>query len=195
MPPFNGIKEQPTVTRNMSSAMRRFFVACVVWLIAGEQASSGKNYINPLTLPQHEVLCFQVDDHRLAVGASCVASIKAESSENTVGLHLQRSEEYIVTVAEDQVWHDGSYEHIPPKGNSGTLLMSLFAFLKKHRDAEWFALIGEIKGAYKCHLHDLSKSSNLLAEEDGLLILYANDARGFYWNNRGKVTVIISRKK
>ena len=102
MPPFNGIKEHPTVTRNMSSAMRRFFVACVVWLIAGEQASSGKNYINPLTLPQHEVLCFQVDDHRLAVGASCVASIKAESSENTVGLHLQRSEEYIVTVAEDQ---------------------------------------------------------------------------------------------
>lgn len=182
-------------TRNKSSAIRQLLVACVVWLIAEEQAWSGNDYINPLTLPQHGVLCFQVDDHRLAVGASCVASIKAEISENTVGLHLQRSEEYIVTVAGDQVWHDGSYDHIPPEGGSGNLLMNLFAFLKKHRDAEWFALIGEIKGANKCHLHDLSKSSNLLAEEDGLLILYANDARGFYWNNRGKVAAIISRKK
>lgn len=183
--------------RKMSSKMRQFLIASAVWVMAGELAWSGNDYLNPAAIvsPQKEVLCSQVDDHRLAIGASCVASIKADISENAVGLHLQGGNEYIVSVDGEQAWYDASHKHIPPQGDSGTLLMNLFALLKKNREADWFALIAEIKGTNKCHLHDLSKSSNLLAEEDGLLILYANDARGFYWNNRGKVTVIISRKK
>ena len=157
--------------RKMSSTMRKFLVASAVWLMVGDHAWAGNDYVNPVTMlfPPNEVLCSQVDDHRLDVGASCVASIKAEISENAVGLHLQASGEYIVSVVGKQAWYDASHEHIAPKGAPGTWLMNLFALLKKNRDAKWFALIAEIKGVDKWHLHDLSESPNLLAEEEDRL--------------------------
>ncbi len=124
-----------------------------------------------------------------------MTTVKAEIAKNDVGLHLQASDEYSVSVSGEQVWYDASQEHIAPHGSSGSFLMNLFAFLKKDCDAAWFALMAEIKGANKSYTHDLSRSSIFMAEEDGQLVLYANDARGFYWNNHGEITVTVSREK
>lgn len=182
--------------REMSSKLRWLFVATAVWVMA-EHAWSGTDHLNPAAKlsPQAELWCSQVDGHRLIVGASCVTTIKAEFARNDVGLHVRGRDEYIVSVFGEQVWYDASQKHIAPHGSSGSFLMNLFAFLKKDRDADWFALMAEIKGANKSYIHDLSRSSIFIAENDGQLVLYANDARGFYWNNHGEITVTVFRER
>lgn len=146
------------------------------------------------TLPETSLAtCDKVDDKKLAVNTACTTIIKAAESENMIGLAIDAGEEYTITVPEKQTWCDASHSNTPPCGEPGNFSMNLFYLLKKVRESSWFSLIAEIKGENKPY--DLCLDKNITATEKGELILYANDARGFYKNNSGEVLVKVYRHK
>ncbi len=150
------------------------------------------------TLPETSLAtCDKVDGKKLAVNTACTTIIKAAESENMIGLAIDAGEEYMITVPRIQsgmqTWYDASRCNTPPCGEKGSFLMNLFAVLKKAKKSLWFSLIAEIKGENKPY--DLCLDKNITATKKGELILYANDARGFYWNNSGEVLVEVYRHK
>ncbi len=137
--------------------------------------------------------CGKISGNKLDIGSSCTTIVKATESENIVGLKIVAGEEYTITSAEKQTWHDASRSNMPPCGEPGSFMMNLFAILKKARKSLWFSLIAEIKDEKKPY--DLCEAPNFLASGNGELILYANDAKGFYYNNSGEIIVEIRRNK
>ena len=129
----------------------------------------------------------------LEINQTCAAEVDSANPANPTGLFVKRNEEYEITVPGGQKWCDASYTNQPPSGDVGSFFMNLFAWLKKDRSAKWFTMIAEIQG--EGVPYDMACSSLLRAGRCGNLLLYANDARGFYWNNKGKILVEIRRVK
>jgi hypothetical protein len=70
--------------------------------------------------------------------------------------------------------------------------MNLFSWLKRSPGSQWFSVIAEVKG--NDVKHDLCEGPYLRVE-DGELVLFANDASGFYFNNSGSILANIYRSK
>lgn len=138
-------------------------------------------------------MCDKIDGKKLSINSACATTVKAIEPENMVGLEINSGEEYTVTVPEGQTWLDDKRPNTPPRGKEGSPIMNLFALLKKAKNSLWFALIAEIKGENKPY--DLSVDSNFKPTGNGELVLYANDAKWFYWNNAGEILVEIHRKR
>ncbi|MGY3926105.1 hypothetical protein [Aeromonas simiae] len=73
---------------------------------------------------------------------------------------------------------------------------------KRLEDAEWFALIGVIADAGNPRADGtptshrsfvIGKEASITPTKSGYLYCFANDAWGFYENNRGFVTLTVSR--
>jgi hypothetical protein len=139
------------------------------------------------------ISCDKVVGKKLGIGAACSTAVKAIEPENMTGLQVSAVEEYTVSVPGTQTWHDASHSNTPPCGEPGSFLMNIASVLKKSKKSLWFSLIAEIKGGSK--IYDLCLNKNFVAAEDGELVLYANDARGFYKNNSGEILVEIYRNK
>ena len=59
------------------------------------------------------------------------------------------------------------------------------------KTAPWFALCGEVRGDGRGPF--FIGSTTRLQIPAGRLMCFANDVRGFYWNNRGELTLTIRR--
>lgn len=128
---------------------------------------------------------------RLDVGETVRIQISARQQENYTGVLVQPGDVHTVTACPGQTWYDGGRPSHPPDGDPGTWLMNLFARTKRAPKALWFALIAETEG----QRFDLSRDQDVASDRSGVLILYANDTPGMYWNNTGEIEVVIVRKQ
>lgn len=138
------------------------------------------------------------------VGTSCRVSVDAGDFETHVGLTVIHHEEYKVIAPPDQVWYDCTRRNLPLCGEEGSFMMNLLSFKKRQKDALWFSVIAEVKTDDKkstyydlCKVADSSskKTAKFEVINDGELIIYPNDADGYYCNNRGKIWLEIQRLK
>jgi hypothetical protein len=186
-----------SVDDGMSKNMTLGFAAILLFLILYPVRSQSDQSISTkidTTYPVTSLVsCDKTAGKKLVVGSSCSTTVEAKEPENMTGLMMSPGEEYTVTVPGIQIWHDASRPSTPPCGESGSPFMNIAAILKKSKKSLWFSLIAEVEAENKPY--DLCLNKNLMATENGELILYANDAKGFYKNNSGKIMVEIYRNK
>ena len=116
---------------------------------------------------------------------------------NTAWCHtkfmLEKSALYNITVEKDQKWYDTRKLPSSPDG-----VDDIPWYLERSRpflripSAKWFALIGCINRNKPYFL--IGEGQTVFqAEQDGELICFANDVRGFYWNNSGSLLIKMER--
>ena len=71
------------------------------------------------------------------------------------------------------------------------IYMRLFDARKRAPAHPWFALIGSID---QTHDFLIGKSREITMLQSGRLSCYANDIKGFYWNNSGVLGVRVERR-
>lgn len=73
-------------------------------------------------------------------------------------------------------------------------LMALAAGSRRIPDAPWFHLCGAI-GSEDQAVFAIGRQATVVMPASGRLYLFANDAPGAYWNNRGaiQVTIVMAR--
>lgn len=70
--------------------------------------------------------------------------------------------------------------------------MSLYNSFKRSKENNWFALIGSIN---QNNDFLIGKKKQVTFSENGNFSCYANDVKGFYWNNFGELSLTITRIK
>jgi hypothetical protein len=73
-----------------------------------------------------------------------------------------------------------------------SLYMSLYNRWKRSRENNWFALMGSIN---QTDDFLIGKGNQKKINKSGKLFCYANDVKGFYWNNSGQISLTITRIK
>jgi len=125
--------------------------------------------------------------------------VRVDSPEkwNDSGIIVARGEEYEIDVPPDQIWIDRTIENTPDGSSSRGVVQKLTVGLRRKPDAPWFALIAAIGqsdeadsmtviGAGKKPFHP---------QMDGQLYFFANDVRVAYGNNKGAITLTITRTR
>lgn len=125
---------------------------------------------------------------KLQISETTEVKIRARCKWNSTEIEISAGEEYAFTatgkwtdllITKDADGYTNSY-------------MQLFDSKKRAKEYLWFALTGSIdKREDKYYL--IGKKSTIPFEETGVLYCFANDAKGFYWNNFGKLTLQIKR--
>lgn len=184
------------------------YPAVLVFTLASTGCASTKS--TPLAAdsqpPAHteEQLCRRSADgqlRELQPGEACLAPVTASFWLSRVAVRAQQGEKYCVSVPLAQTWLDASIINAPPHGSKGSPLMNLALPLRRHIDADWFVLYGAVVADDVASTDEYS-SVNLeqntcfdipSTPKPATLAFYPNDARGFYWNNHGRVWIWISR--
>lgn len=125
---------------------------------------------------------------KLQVGESKTVEIYSKIFWNETDLEILAGEEYKF----DSV---GSWKDLLVRCNSDGYVswyMNLYNNWKRSPGNNWFALIGSLD---KRNDFLIGKQSQLSFHNSGKLYCYANDVRGFYWNNSGQISLTISRIK
>lgn len=176
-------------------------IVIVVVLVSGTINGCAKTCPKQLPLPETTLpKCNQITNGNLEIGAGCYVDILANNPKNESGLTVQASQGYKVIVHGNQLWYDASRCNSPLCGENGSFIMNMFSNRKKSKDSLWFSLIAEIKEEGKPYdlCNEKSSAKNVgkfLTRSDGRLVLYANDAVGYYDNNCGEIRVEINREK
>jgi hypothetical protein len=125
---------------------------------------------------------------KLNINESKTISICSIKFWNETEIEIQNGEEYKF-VAEGQ-WKDLLMK-CDADGYS-SLYMSLYNRWKRSKGNNWFALIGSIN---QTNDFLIGKANQKVFNESGKLFCYANDVKGFYWNNFGEISLTITRIK
>lgn len=151
-------------------------------------------------------------DALAAPGDECLALVRADQWWSDTGVTVKKQAAYRLTVPPHQVWFDKGIVNKPPYGDPGSRLMNLFERYKRHEGGLWFSLIAAVVepgsgldrreyqrvdiGAANKKKCEECDSVIFVAQEDGALSLYPNDAKGpashptfFYENNSGQIWV------
>ena len=148
-------------------------------------------------------------DALAAPGDECLALVRADQWWSDTGVTVKKRAAYRLTVPPHQVWFDKGIVNKPPYGDPGSRLMNLFESYKRHEGGLWFSLIAAVvepgSGLDRREYQsvDIGAASKkecdsviFVAQEDGALSLYPNDAKGpashptfFYENNSGQIWV------
>jgi hypothetical protein len=102
---------------------------------------------------------------------------------------LEANVEYEISVPAGEEWNDGSIR-CGPEGYTRWWLRP-FTWLRRHRPAPWFALIGAIGDGEP---FTIGGQQVVKPKKPGQLRCYANDASFMYWNNSGSLTVSVARR-
>ena len=128
-----------------------------------------------------------------ALPAGAVTTVEAKSGViwNDTGVDVRAGETLAVNVS--GTWSDLTTE-ANADGYASPWNMKPFEGLRRLPKARWFALVG-------CVGHDLRHcqvmsdgAQTLVMPATGRLYLFANDVKGFYWNNTGALTVAIGHR-
>jgi hypothetical protein len=128
----------------------------------------------------------------IKVGEQRTVCIHAHCVWNDAGIRVNKGEEYNFT-GEGQWW-----DWIFPSGVSGyqppkwSIFQTLLQRLRRVPTDPWFALSAQVLSE-KGNSVAVAASEPLRVATDGRLTLFANDVRGFYWNNWGSVCVTVRR--
>mgnify|MGYP003577371638 CR=1 FL=1 len=123
---------------------------------------------------------------RLAINDSIKLDIQSRLFWNETEIEILSGEEYKF-VAEGQ-WRDLTIK-TDPDGYT-KLYMRLFNRLKRSESNNWFALMGSLD---KSGDFLIGRNNKIEFQKSGTLYCYANDVRGFYWNNSGHASLEVIR--
>lgn len=127
---------------------------------------------------------------KLQINDTIDVEIRARSKWNSTQIEISEGEEYEFTAIGK--WTDFTITK-DADGYSNSY-MQLFNTMKRAKQYQWFALIGSLdKNENKYYL--IGKNSNISFNENGILYCFANDVKGFYWNNFGQITLKVKRIK
>ncbi|MGZ5135868.1 MAG: hypothetical protein ACXWCG_11995 [Flavitalea sp.] len=154
------------------------------------------------TIPE----CSQINSNHLAEGTSCIAKVNPKLKKTPVGLTVKSGEEYQV-IALPNYWCDASRKNRPLCGEKGSIIMNVFSWKKRVENSLWFSVIAEVEDIVNGNLerrsqYDLCNTPKLEISTSGELIMYPNDAEGFFFyrdqfydNNSGIIWLEIQRLK
>jgi hypothetical protein len=133
----------------------------------------------------------------LAIGESLVVNVLAKEPWNDTHLQVQPGETYDLQPQPAQLWEDDTVG-VESDGKTNwffRLYMTPFRPLRRAKQVPFFALTGQVgKGpAHQAFL--IGKSLHWKVTTAGRLYCYANDVKGFYWNNTGAMTLVVTRVK
>jgi hypothetical protein len=139
----------------------------------------------------------------LKIGETQTIQVYANLQYNRSGVLLEKGAKYIFNVPPNQKWVDASIacdEKGWDRDTQALGLKEIFIRLsegkRRYPSAKWFELIGAI-GANDDHLFPVTTylfgNNDFVPTLDGELYLFANDLNRMYGNNRGFITVKISR--
>lgn len=180
---------------------RALFAAIVlVWFAVGCSAVSYAPILIDTPAPQG-LATVPACSASLPAGARCYVIIQAALWESRSGLQVRSGETYQFVVPPGQAWYDSERRSVPPEGDAGSALMNSAAFLKRHRDSKWFALMVAVLSPepnVADQAQDLSRETRLVVRTNGELVFYPNDAVAqvgpddlFYRNNAGRIWVVV----
>jgi len=131
----------------------------------------------------------------LSVGDSAVVEVWAKTQANRTKIAVKQGSKYRFVVPSGQVWTDwfirsdaNGYPHGPLP-----FLQEAFQATKPLPDKNWFLLVGAIDRPRNATFAIGGKPIEVLMNSSGELILFANDSKWFYWNNFGRIQVIVTR--
>ncbi|GKT12113.1 MAG: hypothetical protein ISEC1_P1088 [Thiomicrorhabdus sp.] len=143
----------------------------------------------------------------LKVGESSHFKVSANVKFNPTGILLKDSENeaYSFSVDMGQRWYDASIECGPDGWNRdndslGFIQKQFIRIMegnKRHPDADWFEVIGTIgrndRDCFRVLNHANSKPA-YQPDANGELFVFANDLHSKYGNNRGTITITVTRE-
>ena len=151
--------------------------------------ATGLMHFNPLDR-MRLISPLRKDPKRMTIGQSITKEIEAKPRWNETGIQLVAGEEYEITAS--GTWVDLNITHGPDGDPSPGWYMRLFEGARRMPHENWFALIGALDSdqdtAFKIGSHYVVK-----ATQSGQLCCYANDVPGFYWNNKGTISLQLTR--
>jgi hypothetical protein len=131
----------------------------------------------------------------LSVGDSVVVQVWAKLHANHTKIRVTEGSAYRFVVPAGQIWTDWFIRANANGYQLGPLpfIQELFRSSKPLPDKNWFLLTGALdrpdRSPFPIGGHPVERKMT----SDGELVLFANDAKSFYWNNFGRIQVIITR--
>jgi hypothetical protein len=139
----------------------------------------------------------------LSVGDSAIVEVWARLRANHTKIRVKRGSKYRFVVPPGQIWTDW---FIPTDANGYArgpipFIQEAFASTKVLPHKNWFLLTGAVgcpeHQPFPIGANPVGMPVGTPVEKEmrssGELILFANDARSFYWNNFGRIQVIVTR--
>lgn len=127
---------------------------------------------------------------RLVPGEEKVISVSSRLHWNHTYIAVEVGEVYEVAARIGSSWKDAC-RVVSARGYESWLLTP-FRRLRRRSDASWFELIGGV-GESESKTFRLDEWRPATIQTAGELVLYANDARFMYWNNSGRLDVVVRR--
>jgi hypothetical protein len=131
----------------------------------------------------------------LTPGESAVVEVWARLPANKTRIRVTPGMRLRFLVPPNQTWTDwliqkgaGGYAHGPLP-----FIQEPFAPTKPLPGSNWFALVGQVDRPKTTPFLIGEKPVTRTMKAEGELLLFANDARDFYWNNFGRILVVITR--
>lgn len=120
--------------------------------------------------------------------------VDARSKWNASKIYLKSDFTYSFEVIQiNEEWKDGTLDADPEVGTlSPPFYLKYFNFLKRFTQVNWYVLVGSIGRNKKTFFKIGRHLSYYIPPSNGELYCFANDAVGFYFNNKGKLTLKIS---
>jgi hypothetical protein len=130
----------------------------------------------------------------LEPGESAVVEVWSRRPANKTRIRVTRGMQLRFLVPANQAWTDWfihaeacGYPHGPL-----SFIQELLASTKPLPTENWFALSGAIGSPDDYPFLIGGKPVVVTMKGSGELVLFANDARNFYWNNFGRIQVVIT---
>jgi hypothetical protein len=139
----------------------------------------------------------------LSLGDSAVVEVWAKSPANHTNIRVQKGSKIRFVVPPGQIWNDWFVGTDANGYHRGPLpfIQEAFRSAKFLPDSNWFLLAGAIdrpeNAPFPIGGNPAGTPVGTPVEREmpssGELILFANDAKSFYWNNFGRIQVIVTR--
>jgi hypothetical protein len=107
---------------------------------------------------------------------------------NSTGIRVEKGREYDFTA--HGRWVDMILRH-GANGDPSNVYMRLFERWRRVENQNWFALIGAVNQDIATAFL-IGEGGRLRMTASGELTCFANDVRGFYWNNWGSVVLQVT---
>jgi len=117
-------------------------------------------------------------------------SIQARPHWNDTGIDLYKGQSYLLNASGE--WRDWKYRASPCGYKSRNTAQRLTTWARRHRAADWFALVGSISKHHNTYF-TIGCGSECQPTRDGRLFCFANDNWLFYFNNSGCVQLVVTR--
>lgn len=127
-------------------------------------------------------------------GQSRTIIVDARNKWNSSGIYLKPDFTYNFEVLQiDEEWKDAHLDATPEIGTISTpFYLNFFNCFKRFPEVNWFVLVGSVGKDKKTFFKIGEQLENYIPSKSNEFYCFANDAEGFYYNNKGKLTLRIS---